>query len=171
MSLLGFENYFELFNLAPRFQIDRSALDSSYLTIQKQVHPDMHSSGTESEKRVAMQLSTLVNTAYRTLINPVQRASYLCQLHEVDPQIETNTSMPSDFLMQQMTWREKLDEIKDNQEEMKSLVSEVENAKEQYLHQLADQIDNLQDFHAAAQSLRALLFIEKFSDQLDENRN
>src|SRR6476619_4489228 len=54
---------------------------------------------THAEKRVAMQWATRANEAYQTLKNPHKRAQYLCELHGVDLQTESNTTMPSEFLM------------------------------------------------------------------------
>ena len=51
-----------------------------------------------------------MNEAYRTLKSPVQRARHLLELHGVDVAFETNTAMPTEFLMQQMELREALEE-------------------------------------------------------------
>ena len=53
-----------------------------------------------------MQLATLANEAYQTLKNPANRAKYLLELQGITAISETNTAMPTDFLMQQMEWRE-----------------------------------------------------------------
>ena len=50
-----------------------------------------------------------MNEAYRTLKDPVQRAKHLLELHGVDVAFETNTQMPTDFLMQQLELREELE--------------------------------------------------------------
>ena len=75
-NLSGFDDYFALFRIKPQFKIDRQALESAYLTVQKQVHPDLHATGSDAEKRVSMQMATLANSAYRTLMNPIQRGLY-----------------------------------------------------------------------------------------------
>ena len=167
-NLSGFNDYFALFQIKPQFKIDRSALESAYLTVQKQVHPDLHAQGTDAEKRLSMQMATLANTAYRTLMNPIQRGLYLCSLNGVDPQLETNTAMPTDFLMQQMEWREALDDSRNDHQELDRLYSEVEAIKSKVLQELEFAIDGQQDYELAAQKLRALLFIEKFSTELEE---
>ena len=57
-----------------------------------------------------MQLATLANEAYQTLKNPANRAQYLLELQGITAISESNTSMPTDFLMQQMQWRETLED-------------------------------------------------------------
>jgi molecular chaperone HscB len=167
-NLSGFDDYFALFQLKPQFKIDRQALESAYLTVQQKVHPDMHAQASDSDKRVSMQLSALANSAYRTLMNPIQRGLYMCSRNGVDPQLETNTAMPAQFLMQQMEWREALDDVRDQPSKLDSLYKEVEQTRENLLKEVEATIDGANDFEMAAKQLRALLFIDKFSAELED---
>ena len=167
-NLSGFDDYFALFQLKPQFKIDRQALESAYLTVQQKVHPDMHAQASDSDKRVSMQLSALANSAYRTLMNPIQRGLYMCSRNGVDPQLETNTAMPAQFLMQQMEWREALDDVRDQPSKLDSLYKEVEQTRENLLKEVEATIDGANDFEMAAKQLRALLFIDKFSTELED---
>jgi molecular chaperone HscB len=167
-NLSGFDDYFALFQLKPQFKIDRQALESAYLTVQQKVHPDMHAQASDSDKRVSMQLSALANSAYRTLMNPIQRGLYMCSRNGVDPQLETNTAMPAQFLMQQMEWRETLDDVRDQPTELDQLYKEVEITRANLLKEVELAIDEANDFDLAAKQLRALLFIEKFSAELED---
>ena len=60
-----------------------------------------------------MQWSVRINEAYQRLKDPLRRAAYLCELGGASIQAENNTAMPTAFLMQQMSWREALDEATD----------------------------------------------------------
>ena len=142
------QNHFELFHLPARFDVDPAALDSAYRDVQGQVHPDRFVNAGDAEKRVAMQWATRANEAYQTLKNPQKRARYLVELHGVDLQTESNTAMPMDFLMQQMEWREALGEARAARDEaaLESL--------------------DAQDFAAAGQTVRALMFLDKFGEEL-----
>jgi len=167
-NLSGFDDYFALFQLKPQFKIDRQALESAYLTVQQKVHPDMHAQASDSDKRVSMQLSALANSAYRTLMNPIQRGLYMCARNGVDPQLETNTAMPAQFLMQQIEWRETLDDVRDQPSELDQLYKEVEQTRANLLKEVELAIDEANDFELAAKQLRALLFIDKFSVELED---
>jgi len=101
-------NHFELFGLAPDFALDPEALERNYREIQSRVHPDRFAHAGDAERRASLQWTTRVNEAYRTLTDPVQRAKHILELHGVDVAFETNTQMPSDFLMQQLELREEL---------------------------------------------------------------
>ena len=62
------DDYFRFFGLDQQFSIDLPALDQAYLAVQKEVHPDRHARGSESEQRIAMQMATLANTAYPSTV-------------------------------------------------------------------------------------------------------
>jgi molecular chaperone HscB len=162
------DDYFCFFGLKEQFKIDLSALDQAYLSIQKEVHPDRHARGSDSEQRLAMQMATLANTAYQTLKNPVQRGLYICQLHGVDAKLETNTAMPAAFLMRQMDWRESLDENAEDLASLEQLTAEVEQSKAEVISEVTLAIDSAHQYERAAELLRGLLFIDKFAIELDD---
>jgi len=155
-------DHFALFDLAPRFAIDLDELDAAYKRVQAQVHPDRFAAGTAAERRVAMQWATRANEAYRALRDAGRRAAYLCERGGVAIDAESNTAMPPAFLMQQLEWREALDEVHAGSEAIASLRAEVDAAREQTLVQLADAIDVQQNLGRAAALVRQLMFIDKF---------
>ena len=161
------QNHFELFNLPQQFAIDAGALDSAFRDVQSRVHPDKFVNATDAEKRVAMQWATRANEAYQTLKNPQKRAQYLCELNGVDLQTESNTAMPMAFLMQQMEWREELEEARAtrNEELLDKLDGQLRAARKQQLHEIEQHL-NEKDFHAAATGVRALMFLEKFGEEV-----
>jgi molecular chaperone HscB len=161
------QNHFELFNLPQQFAVDAGALDSAYRDVQSRVHPDKFVNATDAEKRVAMQWATRANEAYQTLKNPQKRAQYMCELAGVDLQTESNTSMPMAFLMQQMEWREELGDARAGKDSgaLESLDKQLRTARKEQLAQIEQQI-NAADFAAAAQSVRALMFLEKFGEEV-----
>jgi molecular chaperone HscB len=161
------QNHFDLFHLPQRFAIDAEALNAAYHEVQNQVHPDKFAHKSDAEKRVAMQWATRANEAYKTLKNPLARATYLCQLNGVDLQTESNTAMPPAFLMQQMEWREALDEAR--AENDLGALERIETALRAVRKQALDEIGALLDsgdFATAAQSVRKLMFVEKFGDEV-----
>jgi len=167
-NLSASDDYFRFFGLNQQFKLDLPALDQAYLAIQKEVHPDRHARGSETEQRLAMQMATLANTAFQTLKNPIQRGLYLCQLHGVDAKLETNTAMPAAFLMKQMEWRENLDEQAEDLPALEAMMIEVEQSKADILVEITQAIDGAKNYVRAAELLRGLLFIDKFAIELDD---
>ncbi len=161
------QNHFELFHLPQQFTIDLKALDSAYHEVQNQVHPDKFASASDAEKRVAMQWATRANEAYKTLKSPFKRAAYLCEINGVDLQTESNTAMPVAFLMQQMEWREALDDARAQKDRdgLEALESELRIARKKTVEQVGSLLD-AQDFTRAAEMVRQLMFLEKFADEV-----
>lgn len=161
------QNHFELFNLPQQFAVDAGALDSAYRDVQNRVHPDKFVNATDAEKRVAMQWATRANEAYQTLKHAPKRAQYLCELNGVDLQTESNTAMPMAFLMQQMEWREELGDARAarDSDALESLDQQLRKARKQQLAQIEQQL-NANDFPAAAEGVRALMFLEKFGEEV-----
>ena len=161
------QNHFELFQLPASFDVDMDALDSAYREIQGRVHPDRFVNASDAEKRVAMQWATRANEAYQTLRNPMLRARYLCELNGVDLQTESNTAMPMDFLMQQMELREALGDARASKdaEALDELEAQVRGEKKSRLAQVGKLLD-AGDYTQAAQGVRALMFLDKFADEL-----
>ena len=167
-NLSASDDYFRFFGVEQKFNIDLPALDQAYLAIQKEVHPDRHARGSDTEQRLAMQMATLANTAFQTLKNPIQRGLYLCQLHGVDARLETNTAMPAAFLMKQMEWRESLEDQDEDLGALEALAEEVDQSKRDTLVEIAQAIDSAKNYERAAELLRGLLFIDKFALELDD---
>jgi molecular chaperone HscB len=161
------QNHFDLFQLPQTFDIDMGRLDAAYRDVQGRVHPDRFVNAGDTEKRVAMQWATRANEAYQTLRNPQKRAQYLCELHGVDLQTESNTAMPMDFLMQQMEWREALDDARAGRDAgaLDALDAQVRGEKKSRLAQVGSQLD-AGDYQGAAQGVRALMFLDKFGDEV-----
>ncbi|MFC7514321.1 Fe-S protein assembly co-chaperone HscB [Herbaspirillum sp. GCM10030257] len=161
------QNHFELFHLPQKFAIDMAALDAAYHEVQNQVHPDKFTNAGDTEKRVAMQWATRANEAYQTLKNPFKRAAYLCELNGVDLQIESNTAMPREFLMQQMEWREALDDSKEGKDisGLEQLDNDLRMARKEKLAEIGTLLD-ANDYTTAAQGVRQLMFLEKFGEEV-----
>jgi molecular chaperone HscB len=101
---------FELFGLPERFAQDPGAIDARWKELQREGHPDKFAAQGAAAQRVAMQWSVRINEAYQRLKDPLKRAAYLCELRGAPIDAENNTAMPAEFLMEQMEWREALDE-------------------------------------------------------------
>ena len=164
---LTMQNHFDLFQLPAAFTVDLAALDAAYRDVQGQVHPDRFVNATDAEKRVAMQWATRANEAYQTLKHPQKRAQYLCELNGVDLNTESNTAMPMEFLMQQMEWREALGEARSGADvdALDALAAEVSADRKVRTAHIGQQLD-AGDFVHAAQGVRALMFLDKFSEEL-----
>jgi len=157
---------FELFGVPQRFAQDRAALDARWKDLQREAHPDKFAAQGQAAQRVAMQWSVRINEAYQRLKDPLKRASYLCELNGAPIDAEKNTAMPHDFLVQQMQWREALDEA-ETAEDFEEIASQAMSSGREKLAKIAQLLDVDRDFPAAARQVRSLMFIERFASEVD----
>ncbi|CUI30374.1 Hsc20 [Achromobacter xylosoxidans] len=160
------DDHFSLFGLPARFDLDAQALESAWRTVAAQVHPDRFATASPAERRVAMQWAARANEAYRQLRDPLLRARYLCEQAGVDLQTESNTSMDTAFLMQQMTWREMMDDARNDADVLAELRTELEDARQQMRAALTRLLDEQRDYAAAGLKVREWMFVEKLAQEL-----
>ena len=157
---------FELFDLKKKFSQDRAAIDARWKQLQQEAHPDKFAAQGASAQRTAMQWSVRINEAYQRLKDPVKRAAYLCELNGTPINAENNTAMPASFLMQQIEWREALDEAKTFENTHQIALQANEYMREQLLN-LEQSIDAKNDFKLAVEQVRSLMFVERFLSEVD----
>jgi len=158
---------FTLFGLPQRFAQDRAQIDATWKDLQRQAHPDKFADQGTAAQRVAMQWSVRINEAYQRLKDPLKRAAYLCELHGAPVNAENNTAMPASFLMQQMQWREELDDAS-TAEDLEKIDLQCKQSKREVLEDIEHLIDDQQAWSEAVGQVRALMFIMRFAADIDK---
>lgn len=163
-------NHFELFGLPVAYAVDTAVLERAYRDLQGRVHPDRFASASEAERRVAMQWATRANEAYRTLRNPIDRARYLLSLRGFDTGEESNTSMPPDFLMQQMEWRESVEvgRARHDPGALEGLRREIDGSRAEMHALLARALGGDRNYDAGCSLVRKLRFLDKIEAEIDD---
>lgn len=169
MSIDLTQDFFALFGLPRTFDVDEAVLDHAWHELQSQVHPDRHAHLSDLEQRRSMQWATRVNEAYRTLKKALPRAQYLLELAGVDVGLETNTAMSAEFLMEQMEWREAVEEGRQagDVDALEQLHQRLRLHAREVMISLGNELDQAHDFAAAADTVRRLMFIEKLQHEID----
>ena len=162
-------NDFELFGLREQFAQDRAAIDARWKELQREAHPDKFAAQGGAAQRVALQWSVRINEAYQRLKDPLKRAAYLCELRGAPIEAENNTAMPAEFLMEQMAWRESLEEA-DSADALDALETTLSSARRETLKRIEQLLDTDPDAKAAAQQVRALMFVERFGADVEARR-
>ncbi len=157
---------FELFGLPQRFAQERADIDRRWKELQREAHPDRFAGQGATAQRAALQWSVRINEAYQRLKDPLRRAAYLCELRGAPISAESNTAMPSEFLVEQMEWREALDEAA-GEEALEDLSTQVVARRREMLARIGQLLDLEGDAPAAAQQVRALMFIERFAEDVE----
>lgn len=157
---------FELFEIPAQFAQDRSVLDAKWKDLQRGAHPDKFTAQGAAAQRIAMQWSVRINEAYNRLKDPLKRATYLCELNGAPIEAHTNTAMPPAFMMMQIEWREKLEEA-ETAEELEKIELQASNYKREQLSKIEQFIDLKHDYVAAANEVRALMFVARFVGEIE----
>ncbi len=109
------DDYFAVFGLPRKLQVDLDALQGRFYELSRQHHPDFHQMASPVEQAAALERSALINRAYRALRDPLARVEYLIALEEgretregaaVKPQV------PMDLLEEMLEVQESLEAAK-----------------------------------------------------------
>jgi molecular chaperone HscB len=77
-------DYFRFFGLPRKLNIDVSALEKDFYALSRKLHPDLSARASSQEQQWSLEQSSLLNDAYRTLRDPIQRTQYLLKLEGVE---------------------------------------------------------------------------------------
>lgn len=164
------DNDFVIFGIPQQFEQEDNVLAQRWKDLLAQTHPDRFVSQGQASQRLATQWTMRINEAYQRLKNPVNRAALLCELAGEAINSETNTAMPASFLMQQMQWRETLEESSDlvQVDQVRQMVKTERNKA---LATLSWLIDEKNDYQQAAQQVRMLMFMDRFMSNIQNKIN
>ena len=162
-------NPFALFDLPVVFQVDSALLNERYLALQKSLHPDNFSAASAQEQRLAIQKSAEINDALRILKDPIARADSIIALNtgeQENPEEKSNKDIG--FLMQQMEWRETLENIENRQDtdELTAFTQEINQIRHAILSELSTALD-AQQWDIARAITDKLRFIKKLQAEIE----
>jgi molecular chaperone HscB len=159
------QNYFELFSLMANFKVDLNQLESAYQQQVAQFHPDKFAASSELEKNLALQNTSLINTAYDTLKSPLLRATYLLELDGINVFDEKDTQMDADFLMAQIELGESLEAIELSKDELK-----LDDFIEKIADKINGNVDNIAQSFELKKSIQAKNLTRelKFYEQISQ---
>ena len=162
-------NPFALFDLPVAFQVDSALLNERYLALQKSLHPDNFSATSAQEQRLAIQKSAEINDALRILKDPIMRADSIIAINTGEtenPEEKSNNDI--DFLMQQMEWRETLENIENRKDtdELTTFAQEINQIRHAILSELSTALTE-QQWDIARAITDKLRFIKKLQTEIE----
>ncbi|MCI0428271.1 MAG: Fe-S protein assembly co-chaperone HscB [Nitrospiraceae bacterium] len=159
-------DYFTCLGLPRRLTIDQRQLESKFYELSRAFHPDFYQNKSAAEQTISLDNSALLNTAYRTLRDPIERAEYLLDL-EAGAVKEIRNSPPADLFEEILELQETLSEYRAGgasetesplRVKLRSELNTLEQRQrdmETILQQLFVQWDKLQDRGEATSQTRA----------------
>src|SRR5216683_4918735 len=131
-------DYFAIFDLPPKLDLDVPALEKQFYRYSRKLHPDVHARASQPEQEWSLAQASLLNDAYRTLKNPLDRTKYLLRLEGVQFEEERGqgnlnpSKVPADLLEEVFELNMQLEEMRQNQkmgEDDPQLRGDLETAK------------------------------------------
>ena len=115
-------DYFTCMNLPRRLLLDEKSLEETFYSLSRTFHPDFYANKDEGEKMVSLRNTALLNIAYRTLKDPIQRAEYLIRLEAAGSVKDIRSAPPADLF-------DEILEIQENLEEFRSITSQTNSER------------------------------------------
>lgn len=167
------KDYFALFGLPARYDLDDADLAARYRELQRRFHPDKYASATDQERRLAVQLTAHINEAFQTLRDPVTRGRYMLRQLGIDTGEDTDTRMNPAFLMQQMELREELEELGgagNSGTRLEQLSGQVAERLQARIAELGRQLASGADCQRerCRELVREMQFLKKVLNEIDE---
>lgn len=104
-------DYFTCFGFPRRLTIDPGKLEAKFYELSRAFHPDFYQNKTETEQAISLGNAAILNSAYRTLRDPIQRAEYLLDL-EAGAVKEIRNSPPADLFEEILELQDTLNEYR-----------------------------------------------------------
>jgi len=109
-------DYFSVFGLTPRLNLDLAELEHEFHRLSRKVHPDRFARAEDNERQWSLADTALLNDAYRTLKDPIHRTEYLLKLEGADAGEEHSgkgtSRTPADLLEEVFELNMQLDEMR-----------------------------------------------------------
>jgi molecular chaperone HscB len=160
-------DYFTCLGFPRRLTIDAQKLEAKFYELSRAFHPDFYQNKSETEQAISLSNAATLNTAYRTLRDPIQRAEYLLAI-EAGAVKEIRTSPPADLFEEILELQETLEEYRASEQSSETgqqlrsklqaeqhTLEERKQEMETQLHQLFAEWDALQDRGDATSDARA----------------
>ena len=136
-------DYFELFGIPRSLNLSLDALQQRYYELSRQLHPDRFMQKPEAERQRALDMSSALNDAYRTLKDPVKRAQYLLGLEGFDIGEQRSKDVPPELLEEVFELNMALEEMRGGDD---SARPQLEQAEKNFTKMLAETDQQLQSF-------------------------
>jgi molecular chaperone HscB len=121
-------DYFQLFGLPTRLAVSGEDLQTKFYELSRKFHPDKFARKPEAEKQAALNASSLLNDAYRTLRDPVKRAEYVLKQQGFDIGEQRSKDVPAELLEEVFELNMALEEMRSGDESVRpQLVKASEN--------------------------------------------
>jgi molecular chaperone HscB len=115
--------FFEAFDLDPALSLDAEDLKKRFYERSRQWHPDRFSRASVVEQEKALEMTSTLNDAFRTLRDPISRAEYFLK----EKGIELSKEAPPELLEEVFELNMALEELREGDESTRPQLIEAKN--------------------------------------------
>lgn len=137
-------NYFELFEIPVQLKVKKTSLPHKYFELSRKYHPDFFVNGSEEDKAMALDISAMLNKAFKTFQNPDETIKYVLQLKELLEE-EEKYQLPAAFLMEVMEINEELMEEGENKTLLPNLELRISQLQEDIYEPVKEIVEGYQE--------------------------
>jgi molecular chaperone HscB len=134
-------DYYELLGVSRGLNLSLEDLQKRYYDLSRQLHPDRFMQKPEAERQRALDMSSALNDAYRTLKDPIKRAQYLLSLEGFDIGEQRSKDVPPELLEEVFELNMALEEMRGGDD---SARPQLEQAEKNFTSMLAESNQQLQ---------------------------
>jgi molecular chaperone HscB len=170
---------FEVLGLAPSYFLEPAAVEERFKDLNRKLHPDRFAQKDARERRMSLEWTTAVNDAYRTLKDPLRRATYFLKTHGIDVEKETGKGamqrLPPEFLEEVLEQREELETAKASKdlEKVRALAAAIERRSAEVFEGMARTLREYESSHdraaleRAGSALAVLKYHARFQEEVE----
>lgn len=161
-------NPFETLGLPERFDLTAEDIESAYLTLAAETHPDRFPDPIEQAE--AAERSSMINQARATLLDPESRARALLSIRAADVTVDEQ-KLPDGLLMEVMEVRETIEASAGDPQKLASIHRWADQTRETHLNTIASLFNEFSPGDTkTAQTIRvelnALRYIQRMLEQM-----
>ena len=141
-------DYFTCLGFPRRLTIDPQKLEAKFYELSRAFHPDFYQNKSETEQAISLSNAATLNTAYRTLRDPIQRAEYLLAI-EAGAVKEIRTTPPADLFEEILELQETLEEYRasdqssETRQQLRSKLQSEQHTLEERKQEMETQLQQL----------------------------
>jgi molecular chaperone HscB len=151
VTLVG-TDYYQLLGIPRSLNLSLEALQQRYYELSRQLHPDRFMQKPEAERQKALDMSSALNDAYRTLKDPVKRAQYLLALEGFESGEQRSKDVPPELLEEVFELNMALEEMRGGDDSARPQLEQADKNFSGMLAEADQQIQALSGEYDAAQS-------------------
>lgn len=129
------EDYYGLLGIPRKLSISQDELQNRFYELSRHLHPDLFTRKSERERQYALEASSILNDAYRTLRDPVKRANYVLKQEGFDIGEQRSKDVPPELLEEVFELNMALEELRGGDD---SARPQLETARQNFTGMLAD---------------------------------